>query len=133
MLDLSRYCDQIARIDPESRRATVEPGVVLDELNCQASTHGLMFGPDVATSTHATLGGMIGNNSAGAHSILYGRTVEHVESMEVLLADGEQLQLHRGAGEGSDDRVAKLTRKVAKVVMPAARATSQTEQRLCAS
>ncbi len=120
VLDLSRHCDRIVRIDPERPTATVQPGVVLDELNRQASTHGLMFGPDVATSTHATLGGMIGNNSAGAHSILYGRTVEHVESMEILLADGTQLDLYQGAGEGSDDRVAKLTRQVAEVVMPAA-------------
>ena len=120
VLDLSRHCDRIVRIDPDRRSATVQPGVVLDELNRRASAHGLMFGPDVATSTHATLGGMIGNNSAGVHSILYGRTVEHVESLEVLLANGTQLELYKGAGQGSDDRVAKLTRQVAEVVMPAA-------------
>jgi FAD/FMN-containing dehydrogenase len=77
IVDFSAHCGQVLAIDPERRTALVEPGLVLDELNRVAAGHGLMFGPDVATSTHATLGGMIGNNSAGAHSVLYGRTVEH--------------------------------------------------------
>ncbi|MEE8155090.1 MAG: FAD-linked oxidase C-terminal domain-containing protein [Phycisphaerales bacterium] len=120
VLDFSPYCCRILAIDPQRRTASVEPGVVLDELNRKAASHGLMFGPDVATSTHATLGGMIGNNSAGAHSILYRRTVEHVEALTVLLADGAQLELGDGAA-ARDERVADLTRRVAEVVMPLAR------------
>ncbi len=120
VLDFSPYCCRILAIDPQRRTASVEPGVVLDELNRQAAPHGLMFGPDVATSTHATLGGMIGNNSAGAHSILYNRTVEHVEALTVLLADGAQIELGEGAA-ARDERVADLTRRVAEVVMPLAK------------
>ncbi len=120
VLDFSPYCCRILAIDPQRRTASVESGVVLDELNRQAAIHGLMFGPDVATSTHATLGGMIGNNSAGAHSILYNRTVEHVEALDVLLADGAQLELGEGAA-AHDERVADLTRRVAEVVIPLAR------------
>ena len=72
-----------------------------------------MFGPDVATSTHATLGGMIGNNSAGAHSILYGRTVEHVAALDVLTRRRRAADpLARGAA-GRDERVAALTPRVA--------------------
>jgi len=74
-----------------------------------------MFGPDVATSTHATLGGMIGNNSAGAHSVLYGRTVEHVRGLEVMLADGARVTLDEGAA-GRDERVKQLTVGVAEIV-----------------
>ena len=66
----------------------VEPGVVLDQLNAHLKPLGLMFGPDVSTSDRATIGGMIGNNSAGARSLRYGKTVDHVRSLDVVLADG---------------------------------------------
>jgi FAD/FMN-containing dehydrogenase/Fe-S oxidoreductase len=89
-LDCSRHLSRILDIDPATRTARVEPGVVLDELNAAARPHGLQFAPDVATSSRATLGGMIANNSCGAHSILYGRTVDHVLSMDVVLADGSR-------------------------------------------
>ncbi len=119
VLDLSRHCRGIRDLDAAARRVRVEPGVVLDDLNAEAARHGLLFGPDVATSTHATLGGMIGNNSAGAHSILYGRTVEHLEAAELLMADGSRLTAERGAAQ-RDERVGELTRRVAAVVTPLA-------------
>ncbi|MHC4649958.1 MAG: FAD-binding and (Fe-S)-binding domain-containing protein [Planctomycetota bacterium] len=119
VIDFSPWCHHIGDIDPEAATVEVEPGVVLDQLNRAAGAHGLMFGPDVASSTHATLGGMIGNNSAGAHSILYGRTVEHLEGLDVVLADGTRLALGRGAAE-HDERVAELTRRVADIVGPLA-------------
>ncbi len=119
VIDFSPFCHRIGDIDPEAGTVEVEPGVVLDQLNRAAAAHDLMFGPDVASSTHATLGGMIGNNSAGAHSILYGRTVEHVEGLEVVLADGTRLAFDRGAAE-HDLRVAELTRRVADIVGPLA-------------
>ncbi|MHB1037694.1 MAG: FAD-binding and (Fe-S)-binding domain-containing protein [Pirellulales bacterium] len=88
VLDFSKYLNRILELDPESRTARVQPGVVLDVLNAAAARFGLGFGPDVATSSRANLGGMIGNNSAGARSILHGKTVDHVISLEVLLSDG---------------------------------------------
>ncbi len=87
-VDFSRFLNRILTIDPEARRVQVEPGVVLDHLNEAAAPHGLMFGPDVATTDRATLGGMIGNNSSGARSLVYGKTVDHVVALDALLADG---------------------------------------------
>ena len=83
-------------IDPATRTAHVEPGVVLDQLNAAAAPHGLAFGPDVATASRATLGGMIANNSAGARSIAYGLTADHVASLDVVLADGSRAHLVKG-------------------------------------
>ncbi len=84
-------------IDPDQRTARVGPGLVLDDLNRAAAAHGLMFGPDVATASRATLGGMISNNSAGARSLVYGLTADHVAALEVILADGSRARLRRGA------------------------------------
>lgn len=89
-LDCTRYLNQILDIDPAGNTARVEPGVVLDELNAELAQYNLQFAPDVATSSRATVGGMIAVNSCGAHSILYGRTVDHVRSLDVVLADGSR-------------------------------------------
>lgn len=88
ILDLSRHLDRIVEINPEARTATVEPGVILAALNRAAARHGLQFGPDPASAERATLGGVIGNNATGAHSILYGMTADHLLSAEVILSDG---------------------------------------------
>ncbi len=88
ILDCSRYLNNILEINPQTRSATVEPGVVLADLNKAAAKHGLMFGPDPASAERATLGGVIGNNATGAHSILYGMTADHLLSADVLMADG---------------------------------------------
>lgn len=92
-------CSALAtvEIDPDARVARVGPGVVLDDLNRAASAHGLAFGPDVATASRATLGGMIANNSAGARSVVHGLTADHVLALEVTLADGTRATLRRGA------------------------------------
>lgn len=82
---------------PEERTARVGPGTVLDRLNAAAAGHGLFFGPDVATSNRATIGGMIGNNSAGARSVVHGLTADHVVELEVVLADGTRTTLRPGA------------------------------------
>ncbi len=87
-LDLSRYMNRIIDIDPQAKTVTVEPGVVLDELNAALAPHGFHFAPDVATSSRATIGGMIANNSCGAHSVVFGRTVDHVVSLTVALPSG---------------------------------------------
>jgi FAD/FMN-containing dehydrogenase/Fe-S oxidoreductase len=88
VLDLSRHMFAIRELDPEARTAVVEPGVVQDDLNRAAAAHGLMFGPDTSTSNRATIGGMIGNNSAGSGSVRFGMTIDHVQEVDVVLADG---------------------------------------------
>jgi FAD/FMN-containing dehydrogenase/Fe-S oxidoreductase len=90
VMDFSRHMNRILAIDGEARRARVQPGVVQEQLNLAAAQHGLMFGPDTSTSNRATLGGMIGNNSAGSHSVRYGMTVDHVLSLEVVLSDASR-------------------------------------------
>ncbi len=88
VLDTSRHMDAIGAVDLPARRVTVGPGVVQEDLNRAVAAHGLGFGPDTSTSNRATLGGMIGNNSSGSHSIVYGMTIDHVHALEVVLADG---------------------------------------------
>ncbi|HKN98631.1 MAG TPA: FAD-linked oxidase C-terminal domain-containing protein [Pseudonocardiaceae bacterium] len=88
VLDLSRHLHRVLDVAEESRTAVVEPGVVQDQLNTAVAPRGLMFGPDTSTSNRATIGGMIGNNSAGSGSIRYGMTIDHVRELDVVLADG---------------------------------------------
>ena len=88
IIDFSKYLNQILELNIEERWVRVQPGVVLDELNAYLKPHGFHFAPDVATSSRANLGGMIANNSAGAHSIKYGKTIDHVLELEVILSDG---------------------------------------------
>ena len=88
VIDFSKYMNRILEIDPERQTAHVEPGVILDQLNTAAAAHRLQFAPDVATSSRANLGGMIGNNSAGSRSIWHGKTVDHVIELAAVLADG---------------------------------------------
>lgn len=87
IIDFSKHM-RVVDIDPTSMTARVQPGVVLDHFNAAAAPHGLQFGPDVATSSRANVGGMIGNNSAGARSIWQGKTVDSVIALDVVLADG---------------------------------------------
>src|SRR5438128_3304337 len=88
IVDFSRYNRQITDLGLEKRTVRVGAGVVLDQLNAFLKPHGFCFGPDVATSARATLGGMIANNSSGARVPVYGTTADHVVSTEIVLADG---------------------------------------------
>ncbi|NWF64784.1 MAG: FAD-binding oxidoreductase, partial [Chloroflexi bacterium] len=88
ILDCSRYLDSIIEINPKSQFAIVEPGVILTNLNRAAAKHGLTFGPDPASAERATLGGVIGNNATGAHSIVYGMSADHLLAADVVLSDG---------------------------------------------
>jgi FAD/FMN-containing dehydrogenase/Fe-S oxidoreductase len=90
VMDCSKYLNAILDIDPAARVARIQPGVVLDQLNDAVGQYDLQFGPDVATASRANLGGMIGNNSAGARSIVYGKTLDHVRRLGVVLADGSR-------------------------------------------
>jgi FAD/FMN-containing dehydrogenase/Fe-S oxidoreductase len=93
VIDFSKYLNRIGIVDRDRMTVRVEPGVVLDHLNAHLKPLGLMFGPDVSTSDRATIGGMVGNNSAGARSLRYGKTVDHVRSVEAVLADGVAVTL----------------------------------------
>jgi FAD/FMN-containing dehydrogenase/Fe-S oxidoreductase len=87
-LDISKYLNRILELNVAERWAWIEPGVVLDELNAQLKAHGLRFAPDISTASRATIGGMIANNSSGARSVLYGKTIDHVLEQHVVLSDG---------------------------------------------
>ena len=104
IMDCSRYLNRISEIDIETSSALVDPGVICDALKQQAESHGLTFGPDPATHSRCTLGGMIGNNSCGPHSMLAGKTVENVLELEILTSDGARFWV----GPTSDETLAKI-------------------------
>src|SRR3954468_7844277 len=91
LLDFSKYMNRIVELNPEQRYARIEPGIVLDELRRAAGAHGLTFGPDPATHSRNTLGGMIGNNSCGIHSVMAGETVNNIEELDIALYDGTRM------------------------------------------
>jgi FAD/FMN-containing dehydrogenase/Fe-S oxidoreductase len=93
VVDFSRHMNRIIEADPDAGLARVQPGVVQDQLNRAVAPHGLMFGPDTSTSNRATIGGMIGNNSAGSHSVQYGSTIDHVAAVDAVLADARRARL----------------------------------------
>jgi FAD/FMN-containing dehydrogenase/Fe-S oxidoreductase len=93
VLDFSKYMQNVLEVNKDELWCRVQPGLVQDELNAHVRSIGLQFGPDTSTSNRATLGGMIGNNSAGAHSLTYGKTLDHVLELTVLLADGSEVVL----------------------------------------
>ncbi|MFD7057786.1 FAD-binding and (Fe-S)-binding domain-containing protein [Streptomyces sp. NPDC059906] len=103
VLDFTRHMNRLVGIDPQARTAVVQPGLVLDRLQDAAAPHGLRFGPDPSTHGRCTLGGMIGNNSCGSHSVAWGTTADSVRELSVLTARGRRLRLGQewsGAPEG---------------------------------
>src|SRR5919201_5389513 len=88
LIDFSKYLNRILALDPDQRKADVEPGCILDTLRDAAEEHHLTFGPDPSTHDHCTIGGMIGNNSCGVHSVMAGRTSDNVERLDILTYDG---------------------------------------------
>jgi FAD/FMN-containing dehydrogenase/Fe-S oxidoreductase len=110
VIDFSKYLNRVLEIDPESRLARVEPGVVLDDLRRRAERHGLTFGPDPSTHSHCTLGGMIGNNSCGVHSVMTqfhgpGPTTAHnVHELDVLTYRGDRFRV----GPTGDDELERI-------------------------
>jgi FAD/FMN-containing dehydrogenase/Fe-S oxidoreductase len=91
-VDISKYYNRLLEVNAEERWARVEPGLVLDELNAQLAPLGLRFAPDISTASRATIGGMISNNSAGARSVLYGKTIDHVLETTVALSDASVVE-----------------------------------------
>jgi FAD/FMN-containing dehydrogenase/Fe-S oxidoreductase len=104
VLDFSRYMSKILEVDPERRLARVQPGVVLDHLRNAAEKDHLTFGPDPASHDRCTLGGMIGNNSCGVHSVMAGKTDDNIEALEILTYDG----LRMNVGQTSDEELEKI-------------------------
>ncbi|MEV6106780.1 FAD-binding and (Fe-S)-binding domain-containing protein [Streptomyces sp. NPDC051940] len=96
VLDFTRHMNAVVSVDPDARTAVVQPGAVLDALNARAAAHGLRFGPDPSTHSRCTLGGMIGNNSCGSHSVAWGTTADNVRELSVLTYRGQRMRLGRG-------------------------------------
>ncbi len=108
VLDFTKYMNKILEIDVAGQFARVQPGVVLDTLRNRAEKNQLTFGPDPSTHSRCTLGGMIGNNSCGTHSLLAGKTVDNVIELRILLYDGTQMTV--GATDGEADLESIISR-----------------------
>ena len=109
VLDFSRHLNGLVALDPEARTAVVKPGMVLEHLNAHAKTHGLFFPVEPSTQSRCTLGGMTGNNSSGARSLRYGKTVDNVLAMRALFHDGEAFGLDAGpVGDNASTRARDL-------------------------
>src|ERR671919_577134 len=112
IIDFTKYMKRVIEIDAAQKLARVEPGLILDELQKKLKKHGLIFGPDPATHNYCAIGGMLGNNSCGVHSVMaefYGggaRTSDNVRELEVLLYDGTILRV----GKTDDSDVAQIIR-----------------------
>ncbi|HZS09996.1 MAG TPA: FAD-binding and (Fe-S)-binding domain-containing protein [Blastocatellia bacterium] len=104
MIDFSKYLHNVIGLNPEKKLARVEPGCVLDTLRDAAERHHLTFGPDPATHNRNTLGGMVGNNSCGIHSVMAGRTSDNIEELEILTYDGTQMRV----GRTSDQELVRI-------------------------
>jgi FAD/FMN-containing dehydrogenase/Fe-S oxidoreductase len=117
-IDISKYYNRLLEVNAEKRWARVEPGIVLDELNAQLAPLGLRFAPDITTASRATIGGMMANNSSGARSVLYGKTIDHVLEQVVALADGTVAhfrEIPRSAVPGGDTLEAACYRTVLRL------------------
>ena len=121
-IDFSRHMNRILEVDVEARWARIQPGVVLDELNAHLKPLGLLFAPDVSPSNRANVGGMIGNNSCGSHSIIYGKTIDHVLELDVVLSDGTRTVFRpvgdreygeKTAAGGMEGRIYREIRRIA--------------------
>lgn len=104
VIDMSKYMNQIINIDPQKRLARVQPGIILDDLRNAAEHYQLTFGPDPATHDRCTLGGMIGNDSCGTHSVMAGKTVDNIEELDILTYDGLRMRV----GKTSDEELERI-------------------------
>ena len=93
VVDFSKYLNQLVEVNPEESWARVRPGIVLDQLNRQLAPHGLQYAPDPTTSNRACVGGGLGNNTCGAHSVIYGKTLDHVQELQAVLSDASRVHL----------------------------------------
>ncbi|HET7710555.1 MAG TPA: FAD-dependent oxidoreductase, partial [Thermoanaerobaculia bacterium] len=93
ILDFSKYMNGVVEMNAREKYARVQPGIILDDLRDAAEQHHLTFGPDPATHSHCTLGGMIGNNSCGVHALMAGKTVDNIDELEILTYDGDRMRV----------------------------------------
>ncbi|MGA5702993.1 FAD-binding and (Fe-S)-binding domain-containing protein [Peterkaempfera bronchialis] len=108
VLDFRRHLGRVLELDPDRRTARVQPGTVLDDLRAAARPHGLTFGPDPATHSRCTLGGMIGNDSCGSHTLAWGRTSDNLHSLDLLLPDGTELTVGGPTTPAERERLRRL-------------------------
>jgi FAD/FMN-containing dehydrogenase/Fe-S oxidoreductase len=111
VIDFSKYMAKILELDPEKRIARVQPGVILDHLRNAAEKYHLTFGPDPATHDRCTVGGMIGNNSCGVHSVMAGKTDDNIEALDILTYDGTRIEVGATSGDERDRIVRERGRR----------------------
>ena len=109
VLDFSKYMRQVLEVQPEERWARVQPGIVNHHLSAAVRRYGLMYAPDPVTSARATVGGGIGNNSCGAHSVIYGKTLDHIREVSVVLSDGSRARFDPAGGTELERRMSQNT------------------------
>ena len=123
VMDFSKYMNQVLEVNAEESWVRVQPGIILDQLNRQLAPYGLQYAPDPTTSNRACVGGGIGNNTCGAHSVIYGKTLDHVKELDVVLTDGTQtyfrpLQPHeleaKLSGRGLESDIYRGVRRIAQ-------------------
>ena len=123
VMDFSKYMNQVLEVNQEERWARVEPGIVLDQLNRHLAPFGLQYAPDPTTSNRACVGGGVGNNTCGAHSVIYGKTVDHVLELRTVLSDGSEAHFlsldgpeleARLAGSGLESEIYRQVRRIAQ-------------------
>ena len=127
VLDFSKYLNQVLEVNQEESWARVQPGIVLDQLNRQMAAHNLQYAPDPTTSSRACIGGGVGNNTCGAHSVIYGKTLDHVQELQVILADGNTAHLRdleageleaKLSGSGLEADIYRNLRRIAQENIP---------------
>ena len=123
VMDFSKYMNRVLEINQEERWARVEPGIVLDELNRHLEPFGLQYAPDPTTSNRACVGGGVGNNTCGTHSVIYGKTIDHILELEAVLSDGTKAHFHpivateleaKLAGSGLESEIYRQVRHIAQ-------------------
>ena len=117
VIDFTKYMNRILEIDPERRIARVQPGLVLAQLNEALKPYSLIFGPDPASGSRCSLGGMIGNNSCGAHSLVYGKTSDHIISLNCMLSDGRIIEFGPNSWNGFASSLRELVEKNRELIL----------------
>ena len=105
VIDFSKYMRRVVEVNPEEHWVRTQPGIILDELNQQMRPHGLMFAPDPSTSNRGNVGGAIGNNSCGSHSVMWGKTIDHVHELNVVLSNGETARFGPLSGDQLESKL----------------------------
>ena len=105
VIDFSKYMRKVVEVNPEEHWVRTQPGIILDELNQQMRPHGLMFAPDPSTSNRGNVGGAIGNNSCGSHSVMWGKTIDHVRELSVVLSNGETARFGPLSGDQLESKL----------------------------